>query len=212
MATPQRAPDTAWYPESDGEPTAETDTHRLLMTDLIFTLEEWFRDDPQVYVSGNLLMYYVEGDPRKSVPPDVFVVRGVPKGKRRIYKVWEEGKAPDVVIEITSSSTRLEDVGPKKGLYAMLGVREYFLFDPLADYLRPRLRGFQLEGEEYRPMKDDPLVSEVLGLELRVEDDGLRLYRPDTGARLVTPEEEASARRALEEEIARLKGELGDRR
>lgn len=88
------------YPETDGEPMAETDTHRDLMAEaLIYPLKEYFRDQPDVYVSGNLLLYYEEGNPRASVAPDVFVVFGIPKGKRRIYKLWEEEKAPDVVVE-----------------------------------------------------------------------------------------------------------------
>ena len=93
------------YPETDGKPMAETDVHRQLLTDLIFTLTNFFRDEPDVYVSGDLLLYYVEGDPKKRVAPDVFVVRGVSKRQRRIYKLWEEGRPPDVVIELSSRQT-----------------------------------------------------------------------------------------------------------
>src|SRR5262245_1160263 len=90
------------YPESDGKPMAETDVHRQLLSDLVFTLENFFRAQPDVYVSGNLLIYYVEGNPKKRVASDIFVARGVKKGQRRIYKLWEEGVAPQVVIELTS--------------------------------------------------------------------------------------------------------------
>jgi len=75
------------------------------------------------------------------VPTDVFVVLGVPKGDRRTFKVWEEGKSPDVVFELTSDSTRREDLGLKRWLYSQLGVREYCLFDPLRQYWQPALRG-----------------------------------------------------------------------
>ncbi|HMV49864.1 MAG TPA: Uma2 family endonuclease, partial [Blastocatellia bacterium] len=75
------------YPESDGKPMAETDIHRNLLADLVFTLDNHFRHQPDVYVSGNLLVYYVEGNPAKCFAPDVFVVRGVPKNQRRIYKL-----------------------------------------------------------------------------------------------------------------------------
>lgn len=61
------------YPESDGQPMAETDKHRRLMTTLIETLESYFADQANVYVSGNLLLYYIEDDPTKCVVPDVFV-------------------------------------------------------------------------------------------------------------------------------------------
>lgn len=93
------------YPESDGKPMAETDIHRRLLTTLVFTLETHFQNEPDVYASGNLLVYYVEGNPAKCFAPDVFVVRGVPKGERRIYKLWEEGVAPQIIIELTSRKT-----------------------------------------------------------------------------------------------------------
>ena len=94
-----------FYPETDGEPVAETDVHRKQIIDLIVTLEDFFRDVPDVYVSGNLLLYFRKGDKSASVAPDVFVVKGISKGERRTYKVWEEEKTPDVVIEISSKST-----------------------------------------------------------------------------------------------------------
>ena len=98
------------YPESDGKPMAETDIHADLLIYLREALKDYFRDDPNVYVAGNLFVYYEEGNPEAVVAPDVFVVKGVPKRRRRIYQVWVEGKAPDVVFELTSESTRWEDV------------------------------------------------------------------------------------------------------
>ena len=65
------------YPTSDGKPMAETDTHRDLMTALIETLKAFYAAEPLVYVSGNLLLCYEEGNRRRHVSPDVFVVRGV---------------------------------------------------------------------------------------------------------------------------------------
>ena len=89
-----------------------------------------------------MFLYYEEGDPRKVVCPDVFVTLNVPSNtKRRTFKVWEEGKGPDLVIEITSKKTRKEDLHKKFDLYRdVLGVREYFLFDPLEEYLSRRFR------------------------------------------------------------------------
>jgi Uma2 family endonuclease len=171
-------------------------------------LEDYYRDNPQVYVAGNLLLYYVEDDPSQSVAPDVFVVFGVPKGDRRVYKVWEEGKGPDVVIELTSQSTSWQDRGPKKGTYEVLGVREYFLFDPLGEYLDPPLVRYRLEEGIYWHTAGDRLDSAILGLELRVEDNLLRLYDPKTGEKLLTPLEAQEARRQAEAEIERLRTEL----
>jgi Uma2 family endonuclease len=103
------------YPSSDGRPVAETPIHRKNLLGTIDVLEEWFVADDLVYVSGNMFMYYVPGDKWKHVSPDVFVVRGVPKDKPRdYYLVWEEGAAPDLVIEITSKSTCDEDVDQKR--------------------------------------------------------------------------------------------------
>ncbi|MDH4137165.1 MAG: Uma2 family endonuclease [Anaerolineae bacterium] len=208
-----------YYPESDGEPMAETDTHRKQMVYLIEALDDYFRDD-QVYVAGNLFLYYEEGDIHQVVAPDVFVVKGVPKGDRRTYKLWEEDdKGPQVVFEVTSRRTRKEDLGPKKGTYEMLGVREYFLFDPLGEYLEPPLVGYWLEEGGYRREAGERLVSEVLGLELRVEGGRLWLYDPETGEKLLSPLEaqsarraEAAARREAEEELARLRAEMARQR
>ena len=108
-----------FYPETDGKPMAETDTHRDLMIDLIEALKDFFRDDPLVYVSGNLLIYFQEGDPRVCVAPDVFVVKGVAKKRRRIYKVWEEKKAPDFVLELSNCCITLP---PMSALQAIQSV------------------------------------------------------------------------------------------
>jgi hypothetical protein len=166
-------------------------------------------DDPNIYVAGNLFLYYQEGDPTRVVAPDVFVVKGVPRHDRRIYQLWEEEKGPDVVFELTSRSTRQDDLGAKKGIYEMLGVEEYFIFDPLGEYLEPRLVGFRLAEWGYRRMAEEPLVSQVLGLALRVEGEMLRLVDPATGGKLLTSLESQEARRRAEAEVERLQAELG---
>jgi len=186
------------YPESDGKPMGETDLHRDLMTDLIFALK-WFLRSTQAYVAGNLFIYYEEGNPRAAVAPDVFVALGVEQRRRRIFQTWREGgRAPDVVIEITSKKTRKDDRERKPTIYAALGVREYFIFDPYGEYLEPPLQGYRLVQGGYEPIATYPLRSEVLNLELRQEDGMLRLYHPQTGERLPTSDEEAQARRAAE--------------
>jgi Uma2 family endonuclease len=159
----------------------ETDVHRWEIIDAIETLSDYFRNDPQVYVAGDLMLYYEEGNPKAVVVSDVFVVRGVEKRKRRIYKLWEEGKPPQVVIEVTSRSSRLDDLGSKRALYAMLGVTEYYIFDPLGEYLDPKLQGFRLhEGDPQRfaCVPQEVISSEVLGLRLEVDGNQLRLVDP----------------------------------
>src|SRR5262249_35053886 len=105
------------YPNSDGRPMDETDLLRDLMIALIKVLQAFYAHGPLVYVSGNLLVFYVPGDKRRHLAPDVFVVNGVVKRPRLNYLVWEEGKTPDLVIELTSSSTQDEDVERKFLLY-----------------------------------------------------------------------------------------------
>jgi len=199
-----------YYPESDGEPMAETDLHRDLMAELIEELEAFFRDTPEVYVSGNLLLYYEEGNPRKSVAPDVFVVRGVGKQRRRIYKLWEEGRAPEVVFEISSRKTLMQDTQKKWQLYARLGVREYYLYDPEYDYLPDGLAAFRLEGEEFVEVEvsEGVVRSEVLGLDLVDTGETLRLRDPQTGRFIPTREELIEAQQQAEAELARLREEL----
>ncbi len=197
------------YPESDGEPMAETEIHLDVTIDLIQGLRRRYRDDANVYVVGDMFLYYVQGDPRSVVSPDVFLVHGVPKTpRRRIYKLWEEGKAPSLVIEVTSDSTRDEDVRKKKAIYESLGIEEYFLFDPLGDYLKPRLQGYRLAGGRYQRLPADPdgaLRSLTTGLILQPEGPGLRLVDAETGEPVPWAVELEDRLRAAEAEIARLR-------
>ncbi|HKI05714.1 MAG TPA: Uma2 family endonuclease [Thermoanaerobaculia bacterium] len=202
-----------YYPESDGQPMGETDSHRREMTDLIEALEDRYRNDPQVYVAGNLFLYYAEGDPRAVICPDVFLVHGVAKRQRRVYKLWEEeGRVPAMVIEVTSRDTSREDTSQKKSCYERLGVEEYFLHDLFGEYLNPRLQGFRLVGGHYRPMDLTPagaLISQTTGLVLQLEGaSGLRLVDAATGEPLLRVQEskdearrEKAARLAAEERI-----------
>jgi Uma2 family endonuclease len=220
------------YPDSDGQPMAETDIHRDEMHDLIKALQRRYQDVPDVYVSGSLFLYYVQGDPRAVVAPDVFLVKGVEKKRRRTYKLWEEGRPPSLVIELTSDSTQDEDLSKKKLCYERLGVEEYFLHDPYQDYLDPSLQGFRLVNGRYRRIAAEPdgsLRSLTTGLLLRTEGKRLRLVDAAMGEPLPWGEElgaqmsrertarqaaekradqEAAARRALEEELERLRREF----
>ena len=197
-----QAPDDVFYPESDGQPMAETPTHRQDLTDLIAMLQAHFDADPLVYVSGNMFLYYERGNRYRCLAPDVFLVRGVDKHRRRgVFKTWEEGRTPDLVIELTSPSTKDEDLEHKFGLYRdVLQVREYFLFDPLDEYLRPPLQGYRLVGDRYEPITPvaSRLPSEVVGLHFERNEDQLRLFDPAAGHWLPTPleaREQAEAER-----------------
>ncbi|MEH2056276.1 MAG: Uma2 family endonuclease [Nostoc sp.] len=204
------------YPDEDGKPMAEGDLQRKCLVYATTVLEIYFQNHPDVYVAGNLFIYYEKGYPESVVAPDVFVVFGVENRDRRSYKTWEENnQTPNFVLEITSKTTRSKDQGAKKGIYAFLGVREYFQYDPTGDYLNPQLQGLHLVDGNYFPVATNTLsagtvslASQVLGLELRLEAGKLHFYNPVTGQTLLTHEEEASARQAAEEKAQRLAAKL----
>ncbi|MGL4553502.1 MAG: Uma2 family endonuclease [Gemmataceae bacterium] len=171
------------YPTSARFPMPETDWHRTLMCNLIDTLIRFFTGR-RVYTSGNLLIFYEEGNRRRHISPDVFVARGVEQFPRPNYLIWEEGKAPEFVIELTSSTTRVNDLTSKMELYRdVLRVKEYFLFDPFGDFLEPRLQGYRLRGGQYAPIRpvEGRFPSRVIGLHLEQDGNDLRLWNPDTG-------------------------------
>jgi len=199
-----------FYPESDGEPMAETDKYRKLLIRLTETLEEFYAAEPEVYVTGNLLFYYVEGVPEECVAPDVMVCFGVPKGDRRTYKLWEEKVAPSVVIELASHSTSKKDRTEKRELYEYLGVKEYFIYNPEYPKTLPSLIGYRLADEEYENLKieNGRIFSQVLGLELVDTGNDLRLFNSQTKKFLPNYTELADAEvRAESEKILRLKVE-----
>lgn len=185
------------YPSSDGKPMAESDITRFYLTYSVEALEIYFQNQPDVYVSGNSFIYYEQGKPASVIAPDVYVVLGVRKRQRLSYKFWKEGGIPPAfVLEITSATTQEEDQEIKPEIYRALGVREYFQYDPSGDYLNPILQGVRLVNGQYEPIPANVnsfdnlwLVSEVLGLELRVISGELRFRNPETGEFLRTHRE-----------------------
>lgn len=191
-----------YYPESDGELMGETAAHVQAIIDTVSVLTVFFQSQPNVLVGGDMMMYYVEGNPTRSVSPDAFVVFGVPNYSRRIYKIWEEAVPPTVVFEFISRSTGRFDTTTKADLYASLSVEEYFLFDPLKEFLDPQLQGFRLVDGSYVPLpmdQEECLTSGVLGLKLQQEGTRLRLIDVRTGEKLLWLSEQTEARRQAEE-------------
>lgn len=194
------------YPESDGKPMSETDIHRDVMLDLIERLKARYAGREDVYVSGNLLVYYAEGKPKKCLAPDCFVVFGVPAGRRRTFKTWEEGAFPAVVFEATSRKTKAEDTGKKFRIYQdVWKVPELYLFDPTLDYLESPLMGYRLRHDGYHLMRPTRgrLTSAALGITLEVNETRLILRDGSTGDELLRPGEAE-----LRAEIERLKAEI----
>src|SRR2546428_1341003 len=105
-------------PCDDGIPM-ETERHVLQMFLLIETLRAYWEDRDDVYVGGNMFVYF---SPNQVLThdfrgPDVFVAQGVKKRERKSWVVWQEGKPPDVVIELMSESTADFDKNEKKQVY-----------------------------------------------------------------------------------------------
>ncbi len=185
------------YPESDGKPMADTDLHIQWIIWLRQVLEGHFAESPEVYISGNIMMYDIEVPLRTAVSPDILVSFGIGQKTLRTYKVWEEGKAPDFVMEFSSKRTYRNDLEGKVVHYAAMGIPEYFLYDVDRRYLPTPLMGFRLVEGAYIKVSaeiDGGLRSEVLNLNFHLLDDGLGVYAPDAGEWLQTPAEAAAAR------------------
>jgi Uma2 family endonuclease len=199
------------YPESDGRPIGESDLHRYWMN-RFYDLLRVHLTGQRAYSGCDLLVYYTEGRPIDFCVPDVFVALGAEPGFRRTFKTWTEGRPPTVVFEVTSASTRREDEAFKPRTYAQIGVEEYFLYDPTADYLEPPLIGYRLQGEGRGRVAADErgaLDCKQLGLKLWLEGSELVVADAVTGQRLLTEAEAAEARAdQAEAEIRRLKAEL----
>lgn len=201
------------YPYSDGKPMAESPEHLQVMIYIIAALQAYFASRDDVYVAGNQFLYWVEGNPTQRVAPDIYVAFGVPKYPLHpSWKVWEIGKAPDVIFELTSRSTAGEDLYKKYRLYQRLGVKEYFLVDVKREYLLEPIFLHRLVKGNYELIPNERpndrewwATSELLGLRLmvRAEDTEyiVRLWDPVKQASLPSLQE-------MEERYLSLYGQL----
>ncbi len=163
------APTQDDLPCDDGIPM-ETFRHKLQIDILMDTYGNWLiANQQQGFIGGNMFVYFSPDQVRNQDyrGPDVFVVKNVLSGERRSWVVWQEGKAPDVVIELLSPSTAKRDKTEKKQIYQnQLRVTEYFWYDP---FNPEDFAGFGLQRGVYQPLSFDAqqrLWSEQLGLAL----------------------------------------------
>jgi Uma2 family endonuclease len=191
------------YPEEDYEPMPEGDKQRRNLSYTTEALRLWFENQQNVYVSGNLFIFYEQNKPEKRIAPDTFVVFGMGACDRTSYKLWEEGgKAPDFVLEITSKGTVTKDQGQNPLIYQNLGVKEYFQYDPTGEYLKPSLQGVRLEQGKYVEIPASTLAENILSLPSEVLGLDLHLY-PDQRFRFYDPISNQILRSLSESELER---------
>ena len=200
------------YPCEDDEPMAATDFHAEQITTFSEQLSRYFASNAHIYIGVDNFIYYREGDMRKFVSPDVYVVLGADKYPlRRSFYTWAEGTVPAAVFEFLSDATAHQDRHEKVRLYLLeMGVREYFIHQP--EMKKPaEFRGWRRNPSggivELTPDAQGGLFSEALNLWFRWEDQLhshvrlLRPYLPD-GTAITTPMEEHHLRVAAEELVA----------
>lgn len=199
----------------------ESERHKAQMDLLIEALIPWLTQRNDGFVGGNMFVYYSLAQVRNQDfrGPDFFVVLGVPKGERKSWVVWEEGKAPDVVIELLSESTATADKTEKKLIYQnQMRVPDYFWYDPF----NPNdWAGFSIQQGVYQPLVPNDrnqLPSESLGLALQhwqgtykgITATWLR-WATLQGELLPTPEEQERQRAEHEHQRAEHERQRADR-
>jgi Uma2 family endonuclease len=193
-------PDGVFYPESDGKPMADNTRQFRWIVTLAGNLAALFRDDPDVFVSGNQFWYPVEGEPAIVIAPDVYVVFGRPKGERPSWKQWEEGGVPmTVVFEVLSPANDASEMADKFVFYDEYAVEEYYVYDPD----RNRLHGYVRAAATLAPIRRiNGFVSPRLGIRFDLSGTVLVVRYPD-GRPFLTFEELEAERVALASRVER---------
>ncbi|MFL5801761.1 MAG: Uma2 family endonuclease [Roseiflexaceae bacterium] len=165
------------YPESDGKPMADNTKQFRWIVTIQGGLDALFKDDPNVFVAGDLLWYAVEGQPSIRLAPDVMVVFGRPKGDRGSYQQWrEDGIAPQVVFEVLSPGNTLPEMLEKLRFYERYGCEEFYLYDPDRGALSGWIGG---NGDLTTIETINDWLSPRLGVRFQLIDGELQLYYPD---------------------------------
>lgn len=206
------------YPDSDGQPMADNTLQFEWIVTLQGNLDLLFRDDPNVFVAGDHLIYPVEGDAKTRQAPDVYVAVGRPKGHRGSYKVFEEdGVFPQVVFEVWSPGNDADEMDRKRQFYERHGAAEYYVLYP---EFPAHLEGWRREdGVLVRVPQMNGFVSPRLGIRFESHRGQVAVYHPDgrrflSYVELGTRAEEERRRaeqenRRAEQEKARAEHEMG---
>ena len=208
--------DDEGHPESDSA-AVESNTHRKLRAYAVGALEIHYAARPGFFAASDMGLLFERGNPAAVMAPDLLVSLGAGSRDRASYKLWQE-PVPDLVMELLSPKTWQRDVEAKPGIYEDLGVREFWLFDPIGRLPRA-INGWRLNARgAYAPVRalpDGGCRSAVLGLDLVAHADGFRFRDPATGELLpdhgetaAQRDREASARRAAEARVGELEALL----
>ncbi len=208
---------TVVYPEEEKVPESELQGNARRYVQGALSIR--YQEPPDIYVAGDMFVYYRMNDAEARLAPDIMVVFGAAESPPRpSWLVWREGGlTPDFVLEIASPGTAADDAGWKRDRYAIMEVREYWRFDPQGDELMPEL----LTGEvldtsgKYRSLpvaRDTAGIlrghSALLGLDLCVVGSELRLDDPAAGEWLRSHAESEAAARSAEACVAQLEASL----
>ncbi|HBC42031.1 MAG TPA: hypothetical protein DCZ88_09075 [Pseudanabaena sp.] len=187
-------PPEIFYPSEDGEPLAETSIHADAIIVTVGVLRNYLASkfsERSPVVLADQFLYYAQGFPKLRVSPDIMVIFEIPQVPYDNYKIWDTGKVPSIIFEITSPKTQAKDKEFKRNLYEDIGVQEYWLFDPKGEWIPEKLRGYRLDYRErdedyiYYPITDGQ--SHVLGLRLEVQEHLIDFYELETGEKLLMP-------------------------
>jgi Uma2 family endonuclease len=170
--------DTIIYPDSDGKPMADNTVQFRWILIIYYNLEWLFRNNPLVFVAGDLLWYSVEGNNKIRQAPDVMVIFGVAKGDRGSYMQWrEQNIPPQVVFEILSPGNTTKEMRQKHHFYETYGVEEYYLYDPMKNKLFGWMRSENGVLESLNSLNN--WVSPRLGIKFEISTENLHLYLPN---------------------------------
>ena len=199
------------YPQSDGEPMAESTIQYDWIALLKWNLETLFDARPDVFVAGDNFVYPVEGNPKIRLAPDVYVAFGRPKGDRSSYRVWQEGNIfPQVIIEVLSPSNRPAEMQAKREFYERHGAEEYYVLEPHGEMF---LEGWRRSADKLELIPQDDIVdfvSPLLGIHFITRDGTVTVYGPD-GKFWKTPSGMAKISQALTDKAEARADEANER-
>ena len=203
-----RPPEDVYYPDQREDDMGETSAHYLLIAELMQMLRMHLKSRSDVFLTANMNVYFVEGDPHKWVAPDILIAFGVPNRDRNVYKCWAEGVFPQVVIEVASERTWKSDLNEKLKLYEKLGVEEYYVLDGESGrHTGVPITCLRRKEELLTPIdaSDGTAFSDLLGLRIVFSEGRFRLFEPESNCFLRTLDD-------AEAELDRLKKEIEELR